>query len=39
MGNKYAEVTYNRDKDERYVDIYQKISSTKIQSSDFNFTA
>ena len=39
MGNKYAEVTYNRDKDEMYVDIYQKISNTKIQSSDFNFTA
>ena len=39
MGNKYAEVTYNRDKDEMYVDIYQKISNTKISSSDFNFTA
>ena len=39
MGNKYAEVTYNRDKDEMYVDIYQKIRNTKIQSSDFNFTA
>ena len=38
MGNKYAEVTYNRDKDEMYVDIYQKISSTKIPSSEFNFT-
>ena len=39
MDNKYAEVTYNRDKDEMYVDIYQKIRSEKIQSSDFNFTA
>ena len=39
MGNKYAEVTYNRDKDEMYVDIYQKISNTKISSSEFNFTA
>ena len=39
MGDKYAEVTYNRDKDEMYVDIYQKISSTKIPSSEFNFTA
>ena len=38
MGNKYAEVTYNRDKDEMYVDIYQKISNTKIPSSEFNFT-
>ena len=39
MGDKYAEVTYNRDKDEMYVDIYQKISNTKIQSSEFNFIA
>ena len=39
MGNKYAEVTYNRDKDEMYVYIYQKIISEKIQSSDFNFIA
>ena len=39
MGDKYAEVTYNRDKDEMYVDIYEKIRSTKIPSSDFNFTA
>lgn len=37
MGNKYAEVTYNRDKDEMYVDIYQKISNTKISSDEFNF--
>ena len=39
MGDKYAEVTYNPDKDEMYVDIYQKISNTKISSSEFNFTA
>ena len=39
MGDKYAEVTYNRDKDEMYVDIYEKISNTRIPSSDFNFTA
>ena len=39
MGNKYAEVTQSRDKGEMYVDIYQKIRSTKIPSSDFNFTA
>lgn len=39
MGDKYAEVTYNHDKDEMYVDIYQKISNTKISSSEFNFTA
>ena len=37
MGNKYDEVTYNRDKDEMYVDIYEKISNTKISSSEFNF--
>lgn len=39
MWDKYAEVTYNRDKDEMYVDIYQKISNTKISSSEFNFIA
>ena len=39
MRGKYAEVTYNRDKDEMYVNIYQKISNTKISSSEFNFTA
>ena len=39
MGSKYAEVTYNRDKDEMYVDIYEKISNTKIPSSEFNFIA
>ena len=32
-------VTYSRDKDEMYVDIYQKISNTKIPSSEFNFIA
>ena len=35
MGNKYAEVTYNRDKD----DIYQKIINNKISSDEFNFEA
>ena len=39
MGDKYAEVTYNRDKDEMYVDIYEKIGNTRIPSSEFNFTA
>ena len=39
MGNKYAEVTYNRDKDEMYVDIYQKIMNNKISSDEFNFEA
>ena len=37
MGNRYAEVTYNRDKDEMYVDIYQKIINNKISSDEFNF--
>lgn len=37
MGSKYAEVTYNRDKNEMYMDIYQKISNTKISSDKFNF--
>ena len=39
MGNRYAEVTYNRDKDEMYVDIYQKIINNKILSDEFNFEA
>ena len=39
MGYKYAEVTYNRDKDEMYVDIYQKIINNKISSDKFNFEA
>lgn len=39
MGSKYAEVTYNRDKDEMYLDIYQKISNTKITSDEFDFSA
>mgnify|MGYP007056309415 FL=1 len=39
MGNRYAEVTYNRDKDEMYIDIYQKIINNKISSDEFNFEA
>ena len=39
MGYRYAEVTYNRDKDEIYVDIYQKIIKNKISSDEFNFEA
>lgn len=39
MGNKYAEVTYNRDKDEMYVDIYQKIMNVKVPASAFDFSA
>lgn len=39
MGNRYAEVTYNRDKNEMYVDIYTKVSNTKIPAEEFNFAA
>ena len=39
MGDRYAEVTYNRDKDEMYVDIYKKISNTKIQRKEFDIEA
>ena len=39
MGNKYAEVTYNRDKDEMYIDIYQKITNQVIGRDEFNFEA
>ncbi len=35
----YAEVTYNRDKDEMYVDIYKKESNTCIPSSEFDSEA
>ena len=39
MGNRYAEVTYNRDKDEMYIDIYQKITKQVIGRDEFNFEA
>lgn len=39
MKDLYAEVTYNRDKDEMYVDIYQKVSNTRITSDGFDFEA
>lgn len=39
MGNRYAEVTYNRDKNEMYVDIYRKIMNNTISSDEFNFEA
>lgn len=39
MRDLYAEVTYNRDKDEMYVDIYQKVSNTRITADGFNFEA
>lgn len=37
LDSRYAEVTYNRDKDEMYVDIYQKINHKVIRNSEFNF--
>lgn len=39
LGKYYPEVTYNRDKDELYVDVYLKQSNTKIESKDFDFEA
>lgn len=39
MGIRYAEVTYNKDNDEMYVDIYQKISNTLIPGDKLNFKA
>lgn len=36
LGHYYPEVTYNRDKDELYVDIYLKQSNTCIPSKYFN---
>lgn len=38
MDDKWAEATYDRCTNQINVDIYQKISSTKIPSSEFNFT-
>lgn len=39
MGTLYAEVTYNRDKEELYVDIYQKKLNVKMTKDEFNFEA
>lgn len=39
MGDRYAEVTYNRDKNEMYVDIYKKVSNARIPAEEFNFAA
>lgn len=35
LGHYYPEVTFNRDKDELYVDIYLKQSNTKIEVKGF----
>lgn len=37
MFDLYAEVTYNKLKDEMYVDIYKKELNTLVPASDFNF--
>ena len=39
LGHYYPEVTYNRDKNELYVDIYLKQSNTKISADEFDFEA
>ena len=36
LGHYYPEVTFNRDKNEIYVDIYLKQSNTKIEAKDFD---
>ena len=36
LGHFYPEVTYNRDKDELYVDVYLKQSNTRIEAKDFD---
>lgn len=38
MGRSYAEVTYSLNKNELYVDIYQKISHQKIPAENLEFT-
>lgn len=38
MGSYYAEVTYNVNKREMYVDIYDKESNRAIPEEDFNFS-
>lgn len=35
--NRYWEVTYNRDKDEYYVDTYNKIDNTCVSGEDIAF--
>lgn len=37
LGQYYPEVTYNRDADEIYVDIYLKQSNTHVPREEFDF--
>ena len=39
LGHYYPEVTYNRDKDEMYVDVYLKVSNTVVRGDDFDFSS
>lgn len=39
MGKYYAEVTYNKAADEMYVDLYHKVSNTRITKDGFDFDA
>ena len=39
LGHYYPEVTYNRDANELYVDIYLKQSNTKFSADEFDFEA
>lgn len=39
MGSKYVEVTYSKENDVLWVDVYDKIDHREISSDKFNFTA
>lgn len=39
MGFKHAEVTYNQEKDEMGISIFQVVSNKKIPASEFDFSA
>ena len=38
LGHYYPEVTYNRERDEIYVDVYLKVSNTLVKGADFDFS-
>lgn len=39
LGNYYPEVTYSLEKHELYVDVYEKVSNTRIKGSYMDFEA
>lgn len=39
MDKKYAEVTFNKEKEQIYVDIYEKLVNKCLEKTDFNFDA